>query len=475
MIAVFDLVISGCISGAVILLGQAVTEYEIFTGKSLPRRGLSQLWRRTLILAAGYSLLLGGSLVIQLRPIYSLLLGTLVLTAFLAMLGWRQYAERERLMNHIRPFLSRQRLYDRSLQPGKVEPYAVQNLFESFCDQVFGVRNAFLMPLGPVAALVGDPVIHPSPAGAVDLSDWRSTVSDKPIPPGSIGFPCPAHMGQEYCWEIPLWNDKGLAGLLVLGEKKDGGLLTQEEIEVAQGAGEQMLDSMAMAELARRLIRFQRQQMAESQVYDRQLRRALHDDFLPQVHETILAINSLEGLQEDQKEPVLNNLADLHRRISNLLRGLKTHHAPEVHRVGVLEALRRVVEDELEGAFRDVQWSVSPAAEQPLRGLPAVTAEVVYYAAREAVRNAAVHAGGPAGRLPALAISAACRENLEIQIEDDAGIHHGPALPGDEKGTGQGLSLHGTMMAIVGGSLRFERVEGQYSRVILEVPNGPNS
>jgi signal transduction histidine kinase len=473
MIALFDLVISGCISGAVILLGQAITEYEIFTGKSLPRRGLSQLWRRTLILAAGYSLLMGWSLVIQLRPVYSLLLGTLILAAFLAMLGWRQYAERERLMSHLRPLLTRQRLYDRSLNPGEAEPFAVQPLFETFCEQVFGVKKAFLLPLGSVAGLVQEPVVHPKQAGPVDLPGWRSTIMDRSWSPGSTGFPCPAAMGQDFCWEIPLWNDRGLAGLLVLGEKKDGGLYTQEEIEVAQAAGEQMLDTMATAELARRLIRLQRQQMAESQVYDRQLRRALHDDFLPRVHEILLAVDSLEVPREAQKEPVLNTLADLHRQISNLLRGLKAHHTPEVQRGGLVEALRRVVEDEQEGAFRQVVWRVSPPVEEQLLLLPPVTAEVVYYAAREAVRNAAVHAGEAAGRLPALTISAACKGNLEIQVEDDGGTLS-QAVPGVEKGTGQGLVLHSTMMSIVGGSLHFDRVDGQYTRVILEVPYGTN-
>jgi len=489
MIAVFDLVISGCISGAIILLGQAITEYEIFTGKSLPRRGLSQLWRRTLILAAGYSLLMGWSLVIQLRPIYSLLLGALLLAAFLAVLGWRQYTERERLINHLRPILSRQRLYDRSLRPGDVDPEAVQNLFNSLCEQVFGVRKAFLIPLGSMATLVEAPVTYPGQAGGIDVPGWQAVLLDNPVSPGSTGFPCPAHRGQEDTWITPLWNDKGLAGMLVLGEKSDGGLYTQEEIEVAQAAGEQILDSMAIAELARRLIRFQRQQMAESQVYDRRLRRALHDDFLPQVHEILLAVDSLEGLQEGTKEPVLNALSDLHRQISNLLRGLKTHHAPEVNRVGVVEALRRVVEDELEGAFREVKWIVPPTVEERIRCLSPVTAEVIYYAAREAVRNAAAHgaahggvhavacaaaqADGPEDRLPALTVSAVSGRNLEIHIEDDAGRRI--QASGDEKGTGQGLVLHSTMMSIVGGSLRFDRVEGQYWRVILEVPDGINS
>jgi hypothetical protein len=39
-LVVFDLVIASLISVAVILLGQAVRSYEVFTGKALPRPGL---------------------------------------------------------------------------------------------------------------------------------------------------------------------------------------------------------------------------------------------------------------------------------------------------------------------------------------------------------------------------------------------------------------------------------------------------
>ena len=56
-IAWLDLVIATIISVAIILLGQAVVSYEVFTGKTLPRRGLLRHWRRAIILAAGYSIL----------------------------------------------------------------------------------------------------------------------------------------------------------------------------------------------------------------------------------------------------------------------------------------------------------------------------------------------------------------------------------------------------------------------------------
>ena len=61
-LAWLDLVTSLLITTAVVLLGQAVVSYEIFTGKTLPRRGLRRQWQRALLLAAGYGLLVGLTL-----------------------------------------------------------------------------------------------------------------------------------------------------------------------------------------------------------------------------------------------------------------------------------------------------------------------------------------------------------------------------------------------------------------------------
>ncbi len=55
-IAVFDLVLAGLIAAAIILLGQVIVSHEIFTGKTLPRRGFFRQWRNVIILGAAISL-----------------------------------------------------------------------------------------------------------------------------------------------------------------------------------------------------------------------------------------------------------------------------------------------------------------------------------------------------------------------------------------------------------------------------------
>ena len=44
--------------------------------------------------------------------------------------------------------------------------------------------------------------------------------------------------------------------------------------------------------------------------------------------------------------------------------------------------------------------------------------------------------------------------------------------PKSKTGTGQGLALHSTLMAVVGGSLSVESVPGRYTRVLLSLPEG---
>jgi hypothetical protein len=68
----FDLIIAGLIGLATLLLGQAIVAYEIFTGTTLPRRGLQRQWRRAIILAAGYGLVAGWSIAVRVEPIYIL-------------------------------------------------------------------------------------------------------------------------------------------------------------------------------------------------------------------------------------------------------------------------------------------------------------------------------------------------------------------------------------------------------------------
>jgi len=242
----------------------------------------------------------------------------------------------------------------------------------------------------------------------------------------------------------------------LLGERQDGSLYTQEEMEIAQATGERVVQQQASAELMRRLIALQRGRMAGAQVIDRRARRALHDDILPQLHTAMLSVRAGET------RDALAQLQTVHRALSNLLREMPAGAAPQIDQYGVLGALRRAVDDEFANAFEGVTWEIEPRAESAARKLSAWNAEVLYAAAREAIRNAAKHGrGGDKSRALYLCVRALCQDGLVLEIEDDGA---GVALPSN--GAGQGLQLHSTLMAVIGGALTLERV-GERTRVRL--------
>jgi signal transduction histidine kinase len=158
-------------------------------------------------------------------------------------------------------------------------------------------------------------------------------------------------------------------------------------------------------------------------------------------------------------------LAEAHRELSNLLREMPAVASPQLERDGVIGALKRSVEQEFAPAFDSVTWQVEPDAETRAMSLPALHGEVLYAAAREAIRNAAKHGRGDGKtRHLNLWVSAGWNEGLSLEIQDDGvGMGHNP------NGGGQGLNLHSTMMAVMAGELRMERV-GARTSVRLFLP-----
>jgi len=465
-IARFDLAISALIAAAGLLLGQAIISYEAFTGKSLPRRGLTRYWRGLVLLAAGYALLASWSLARGLPEVYIMLLSGALITAIYALSSWRSFAERESYLAQLRPFVASQELYEQLLTPSSNAAADLQadQAFNALCQDVLAAQQAALVPWGALALLAGPSLVYPPgqnlpfpPAGeALAKVDNPHTLCIALEPPGE----------QLEGWAIPLWSPRGLIGVLFLGAKQDGGLYAQEEIEIARTVCERLLDLKASSEMARRLMALQRQRLAENQILDQRTRRTLHDEVLPQIHAILL---SLDAAHDTGNREALAALEDLHRLVSDLLRQLPASTAPEVARMGLVRALQQAVQVDYKDAFDQVTWEISAAAESSIRALPPLSVEVLYYACREAIRNAARHARGEASASPLhLLIGADCQDGLEIYIEDN-----GVGMNREEvsaSGGGQGLALHGTLMAVLGGALVVESTPNTSTRVTLTLP-----
>ncbi|MEO8393541.1 MAG: ATP-binding protein [Chloroflexota bacterium] len=461
-IADADLVISGLITLAVLSLGQAVARYEVFTGKTLPQQRFMRHWRDAMLLAFGFGGVMSASLLFDAPPIYNILLMALVVTLFYALFSRSSYVERKRYIDHLRPFVSSQRLYDHMTSGNLPTAFDISTPFYALCDEVLGARSAYLLPVGAFAPLIGQSIAYPAQIkmpSPLDLVERFTT-------PQTM---CVAVDPAQYsaAWAVPLWSERGLIGVLLLGDKRNGGLYTQEEIEIARASGERLIDTQASAEMSRRLMELQRQRLAQNQVVDRRTRRMLHDEILPRLHATMLTM-------PPGSEGVVEQLAEIHHQIADLLHELPAASAPEVAQLGLMPALRKALDGELASAFDGVTWNVDAEADTAAQNIPLLTAEVVYYAVREAMRNAAVYGrGDQPKRALHLCVEMLRRDGLVIIVEDDGvGLDRAnePSTAAALHGSGHGLALHSTMMAVIGGSLIVESSPDQFTRVRLMLP-----
>ncbi|MBL8095938.1 MAG: hypothetical protein JNL73_17310 [Anaerolineales bacterium] len=460
-----------------LFVGQALAEYEVFTGRSLPRRGLRRYWRRAVVLCAGISPPVAFALVRRSEPVYVVLMTLLLLIAFYAMVSWRSFIERERTVSLLRPLTAEafawMRRPARPRATDGSEPPALginaTALLTTLCRDSIGATRAIVLPQGPLAALAGAPLQYPpttAPAPAIDGAQLRARLD----PAGGLGASLDPAEWHGLSWAVQLWSERGPIGVLLLGPKADGGLYAQEDIEVARAGGERLLDSVISTELTNRLIALQQRRLAEGQVLDQRLRRELHDEVLPRLHAAMLTLSDPSAQSQSLRE-----LAGVHHRLSDLVRAMPNATAPELQRHGFFGALRRVIEVDLHGAFDKVNWTVPAEAEQAAAELPDFARETLYFAAREALRNAARHGrGGEANRALAVTVASAVTplvENtpraLQVHITDD-GV--GLAQSGATAGTQHGLTLHTTLMAVAGGALEIDSPSAAGTHIHLHIP-----
>jgi signal transduction histidine kinase len=456
LVARFDLGIAFLLGYAVTLLGQAITSYEVFTGKALPRNVMRRQWYLLLVMGAVFALTLGFAVALRLPSIYTALAGGALAVGLYALLTWRTFVEREALIHRLRPFLSSPRVIERLLHEGAAGS-AQRELAEPFralCQEVLDTRQAYLFAAGPLASFAGEMFIFPPAATALPASTTRELEAQAAAPGSSaLYLPLDPLRAAGCEWAIPLWSEGDLAGLLVLGARTNGAPYTQEEFEAARAAAERLLDTRATATMAERLMALQRERLAEVQVIDQRTRQALHDDVLPELHTAILRLSAPAAASPAAAE-VVQLLGEAHRRLSQVIREIPVSSMVEVRRLGLFGALRRAAEIELGDSFAGLEWAISAEAEARSRELAPVVIEVLFLAAREAMRNAAHHGrGGDAARPLTLRMAAEAEQGLTLSIADDGVGLEVAAYPPE---AGHGLALHSTLMAIVGGTLEVD-------------------
>lgn len=442
LIGWFDLVLSALIAAATLLMGQAVVSFEVFTGNPLPRDNFFRHWRNIVLLAAGYGAVVSWTLAIQLRPVYSLLLTTLLMVLFYALYSWRTFVERERFMARLRPFVTTQNLVAHFLSDAGDPNFQAAALFHAICRDILNASRARLIPLGSLVALAGKGLHYPPGDSALTLQP--PTTLDKAI------MPLSPDANDGYCWAVPLWTERGLIGALMLGAKQGGGVYTQDEIDIAQTGSERVIDMLASEKMARSLVELQRQRIAQTRILDLTARRTLHDQVLPSIHTAILDL-SAPAKQQPGIANAMQTLTDAHRQIANLIRDIPAVPVTETAPLDIPNALHRLIDREFSTVFSSIQWQGTLA----LSAEPLVS-EVILGAVRELVRNAAVHGrGGDSGRALNLTITLADEPDFVIRVRDDGvGLSQSQASV-----SGSGLALHSTLLALINGQLSIQSHE----------------
>jgi signal transduction histidine kinase len=474
-VAAYDLALSLLIAAASLLVGQAIVAYEIFTGRVLPRRSFVRHWRYAILLAGSYAAVVGWSIAVHLRPIYSLLLATLLLTSFYALYVWRAFREREQFVARLRPFVQTAGAMQGPLPTSS----SAGSLFEALCRDLLGTTAAQLVPLGSVAPLVPSPLCF----GTAPTAEAVRALSLAHEPAAGVA-PLGGSAG-PYRWVIPLWDAREQIGTLLIGEKLDGGLYSQEEMETAQAAGERVIQLLANEQITVRLMELQRKRTTAQRVMDQRTRRALHDDILPALH---LAILQLSGANPGQRavEETLQTLTETHKQIADLLTTTQPAPARTPDSCELVTALHALAAGEFAGSFEQIAWSGTMVTGGVHGGKHAVrlyvepvVAEVVLGAVRETMRNAAAHARGDKAERPlrldiGLDLDDGNRELVLTIADNGVGIgFEGSGSTSDAAaphGSGHGLALHSTLLAMVGGYLTIASVPLAGTRVQITVP-----
>jgi len=470
-IARADLVTTVVVAAAVVLQGQAVVTYEIFTGLTLPRGALGRQWRWLLPIAAAYGLVGAATGAHGTDPGASVEAGAVGIAVLYALIGWRSHLERDALVERLRAFVLGQRFLERLAQPAQAQAPGEARCpaaFRALSNDVLDAQWACLVPASHLADMLGAVWVCPSdlvlPEGtrALALEELqRARTGQAPTRiagPGAGG------------WAVTLGGPGIPSGVLILGAKRGGGLHSREDAEAARLVAEGLLQAEAGVVLARRLMDLQRTRWTQATVLAGRVRRLLHDDVLPEVHAAMLTVAGLRAGAEGVS--VATQLAEVHALISGLLRDTPLG-VPDLEKMGLLAALEVEVR-RARGFFDDVSWSASEQARSRAKLIVEPAAEVLFCAAREAVRNAAAHGrGGDPRRKLSLTVSIDCDREFTVTIGDDGvGLRRDAEVTQDGPGAGQGLVLHSTMMAVVGGRMWIESGQDTGTRVTLALPVG---
>ena len=295
---------------------------------------------------------------------------------------------------------------------------------------------------------------------------------------------------QIICWMLPIYDELGLVAMLYLGPRKDGGVFTDEDMNLAHACGQRILDTLGDHEAMQAVSALLRRRIVDVKLLGAQQRRVLHDEILPQMHLALLRLETLRSMiaveqtvpsqrgsddhgvvLEQTVDEAVAMISDAHRRLAAMMRATTTGAPHRLERDGMMRAIHTMLDQDFHHAFDEVNWSVSEETERVIdEKTPPAVAELIFAAVQEALRNAARHARGTDIHRPlCITLKATCDPHLEVIVADD-GVGIVSSGGSTTTGTGGGLLTHSALLAIAGGSLTVKSTPGEGVTVRILLP-----
>lgn len=437
------------VATAVLVLGQALISYEIFTGRILPKISLRREWRKSIL---GFSVF---SFVYLTLATFGFSKIELFLTASYTFCISRTFLLKKskdlRLAKST--VLSSIVASDQTSKEGRANSNYLeekfQKSFDILCSEILETSSALFINESKIPfitdLILRYPVDSPN-SNKLNPNTFKKT--NLFFEKENIAY-LEEENDSDFALCLKVENDRSGDGLLFLGQKINGGLYSEEEIETARTVVSWMLSSLISESNSLILGSLQKKHIEDQRISDYKTRRMLHDEILPEIHSSILILSRVQN--ESAFLEQIRLLTDLHKRISSFLRELPDTSL-EIQRLGLIDALIRRTDSEFETSWFD--WSYDPGLQERFPISKPETLEVLFYACRESIRNAVKYS--EEGERKRISVSFfeknTDKKGILIQIKNRIERRRNSSV----QSAGQGLKIHSALLKVFGGHLTLE-------------------
>ncbi|EMY76978.1 putative membrane protein [Leptospira weilii serovar Ranarum str. ICFT] len=445
---------------AILVLGKALISYEIFTGRILPKISLRQEWKNAVFGFLAVTLLYFTTAVLRLSKIELFLTGSYVYCisrTFLLKKNKDLRLEKNSILGSI---LSLKKFSENNPSDTKDLKEKFQRSFDILCSDILETSSALFINESRIPFITDMILQYPNKTKIENIDTFRNL--NIFFEKENIAYLEEKNVN-DFVLRIKVENDHSGEGLLFLGQKINGGLYAEEEIETAKATVSWMLSSLFTESNSLVLSSLQRKHTEEQRISDYKTRQILHDEILPEIHSSILILSQLQN--ESAFSEQIQLLTNLHKRVSSFLRELPDTSL-EIARLGLIDALIRLTGSEFETSRFD--WSYDPELKERFPISKPEILEILFYASRESIRNAVKYSGE--GNPKKISISFlekhGEKKGILIQIKNQIEKNRTQSV----ESAGQGLKIHSALLKVFGGYLTLEFLNAEEALVEIYLP-----